>query len=336
MCWIGQRIGRVVFLGLALCLTNSFSSYAARLPQDEEAAIEKMRMLTTSLKNHYAVIGTYPNAPDWGDLSPGAEAGKARWWPNRSGVMTLRGFMPVGGYEFTYNALTGGSRYTIQAVPITLAFPIYTADEGQKSRMRLLYTDETGVIRHCIPQSFPDYVAGADDQPIDKEAQVCRTSPAPAVPAFIKALDNDDDRLNAILALGGIGPVAAPAVPRLLDLLAHVLSIEDPHQAEQEESSYIIDTLGKIGSQAASAIPLLRSALKHKVSNIRYFAAHALGEMGPQAQVAIPDLEGHLGDKEAVLLYRYPYGKDVGETAAQSLEKLRGSRLTAPAGAAAR
>ena len=146
---------------------------------------------------------------------------------------------------------------------------------------------------------------------------------APAVPTLIRALDNDYDRYRAITVLGAIGPAAAPAVPPLLGRLTDTLSVEDPYREEQTESMGIIETLAKIGPDADAAIPLLRNALKHRNSNVRYFAAYALGELGPNATVAIPDLEALQDDHEYVGLYVYPYGNNVGEVASRTLSKLR-------------
>ena len=148
----------------------------------------------------------------------------------------------------------------------------------------------------------------------------------PAVPVLIKRLEDDYDRYRAISVLGAVGPSAAPAVPALLHRLAYTLSVEDRlYRDESTEAIRIIETLAKIGPAAKEAIPLLRKALKDQVSTIRYFAAHALGEVGPTATVAISDLETLLNDHDDVGLYVYPYGKDVGEATAQTLQKLKGT-----------
>jgi len=148
----------------------------------------------------------------------------------------------------------------------------------------------------------------------------------PAVPALIKALESGYDLPRVISVLGVMGPLAAPAVPALLHRLASALSIKDKQSRGDESiaASGIIETLAKIGSPAKEAVPLLRQALRDKDSIIRYFAAHALGEMGPAATVTIPDVETLLTDHDYVGLYVYPYGKDVGEAAAQTLQKLQG------------
>ncbi len=160
---------------------------------------------------------------------------------------------------------------------------------------------------------------------------------AAALPALLKELDKAGSYLAAIHVLGAIGPAAAPAVPALLSRLTRTLLITDKYRAEPNEASGIIDTLAKIGPKAAPALPLVRSALKHPLSTIRYFAAHALGEIGPAAKVAIPELETRLNDHEYVGLYVYPYGYDVSAAAAQALHKLQGmannANLQSPGGA---
>ena len=148
---------------------------------------------------------------------------------------------------------------------------------------------------------------------------------APAVPALIDRLEEKYDHYRAIGVLGVIGPAAAPAVPVLLHHLEHDLSVEDKlYKNESTDAIGIIETLAEIGPAAKEAILLLRQALKDEVSAIRYFAAYALGEMGPAASVAIPDLKNLLTDHEYVGRYEYPHGKDVGEAAAQTLQKLQG------------
>ncbi|MEH2035607.1 HEAT repeat domain-containing protein [Nostoc sp.] len=101
-----------------------------------------------------------------------------------------------------------------------------------------------------------------------------------AVPALIKALENQDEnfRIITIAALGEIGTKAAPAVPLLTK------SLED---TSKDVRVMAVHALQQIGQNPVR--PLIQ-ALKSKNLNIRYRAAETLGQFGIEARYAVPPL----------------------------------------------
>ena len=157
-------------------------------------------------------------------------------------------------------------------------------------------------------------------------AELCRLGPkaAPAIPVLIQRLEQEQDLYRVVSTLGLIGPASASALPSLSKRLEFLLSDAAAGYGDREiETIGLIETLQRIGPHSGQPILLLRKALKDKYSIIRYFAAHALGEMGPVAAGAEPDLAALSGDHEYVGLYEYPHGKDVAESAAGALKKLK-------------
>jgi hypothetical protein len=215
-------------------------------------------------------------------------------------------------------------RFTI--VPIVMGLLLATVGvefSEAEDQVAEMTEPSSGLDTHIRDLSHPDYQVRW--KALEALAKLGPQAES-AVPALITRLEDDYDRYRAISVLGAIGPAAAPAVPALLDRLAYTLSVEDKlYRDESTEAIGIIETLAKIGPTARVAVPLLRKALKDQVSTIRYFAAYALGEMGPEANAAIPELEALLTDHEYVGLYLYPYGKDVADVVAQTLQKLQGT-----------
>lgn len=105
-----------------------------------------------------------------------------------------------------------------------------------------------------------------------------------AVPILAQGLSSKDaeDRRNAVLCLGQLGPQARDAVPALIELL------EDK---DSELRSGAAKALGSVGPQAASAVPTLVRLLREDEDYfVRCDAAEALGRIGPGAKAALPFL----------------------------------------------
>jgi len=123
-----------------------------------------------------------------------------------------------------------------------------------------------------------------------------------AVPRLIPLLDDPDLRLDAASALGGMGPAARPAIPRLRD------GLKDRDPAFRARAA---ETIGRIGWElqmanlgtettvARGAVPSLAAALKDPEVQVRVAAARALRDIGSESCVVIPDLLAVLGDPVA-------------------------------------
>src|SRR5262249_52221379 len=110
-----------------------------------------------------------------------------------------------------------------------------------------------------------------------------------AVPALIKAIKEDDERVRheACHALEEIGgrPEDVPALTGLLsDDIDHVRAAS-------------AKALGAVGAQAVPAVPSLVKLLNDKNKSARREAAVALGRIGPAAKDAVPALRDALKDE---------------------------------------
>lgn len=110
------------------------------------------------------------------------------------------------------------------------------------------------------------------------------------VDLLLNALATESDSsLHPVFAhaLGQLGEAAAPAVPRLAELL------RDDHREIREAAAA---ALGNIGSAASAAVPALARALDDCCHDVRAGAAEALGRIGPAASDAVPALIEALDD----------------------------------------
>jgi HEAT repeat protein len=140
---------------------------------------------------------------------------------------------------------------------------------------------------------------------------------AAAVPNLAVALSDADEavRLNASMALAGVGEAALPALDDTLRspdrtgtrYAAFALSemgapavellVERMRDADEQVAINASDALGNMGPEAAAAEPALRAALKADDPWRRRHAAEALGILGPAARPAVPDLAEALHDE---------------------------------------
>ena len=83
-----------------------------------------------------------------------------------------------------------------------------------------------------------------------------------AVPELVKGLQDDDAEVvrAALRTLGVVGPKAAPAVPRLMEMY------KDPKLNEQTRP-LVLFALAGIGPGAKAAVPLLTDVLKDRAAN---------------------------------------------------------------------
>jgi hypothetical protein len=103
-----------------------------------------------------------------------------------------------------------------------------------------------------------------------------------AVPGLLEALEDKPIRWWAVKALGGIGPSAADAVPKL----AHLLMCDDEYVR-----SCAAWALMRIGPTADTPLKQLIELLEHdSVLKTRCFAAMAIGDLGVSARVSLETL----------------------------------------------
>ncbi|KAB2350781.1 PBS lyase [Actinomadura rudentiformis] len=107
---------------------------------------------------------------------------------------------------------------------------------------------------------------------------------APAVPELMDMLRRDQRADAAIGALGRIGPEAAPAVPALRGLLA-----------DERAQTKAAQALWEIEGDPDEVLPILRRCITEGGGQGRY-AAIALAAMGADGAPAADDLRGLLGD----------------------------------------
>lgn len=110
------------------------------------------------------------------------------------------------------------------------------------------------------------------------------------VQALIKALNNDNARYWACIALASVGPNAKAAVPELVKLTTH---------SEPEVRMQSVMAIGEIGPDAKTAVPALIKALDDQEHSVRYGAALALAKIGDAS--AVEGLEKQLASDDRFL-----------------------------------
>jgi HEAT repeat protein len=94
------------------------------------------------------------------------------------------------------------------------------------------------------------------------------------VPALIEVVNTDDSpesRREALLALGGIGPASAVAVPAATAALA---------ATDERVVLAACYALSKIGPAAKNAVPALQKLSNDQDETVREYAAKALAAIG--------------------------------------------------------
>jgi|SRR5579872_6866908 len=119
---------------------------------------------------------------------------------------------------------------------------------------------------------------------------------------------DSERRELAFNGLTVLGPIAAPAVPALVDLL---------NSADPDVQVGAARVLGSIGPAARNASPALVKSLQSTNAYVRLFATKTLGEIHTQPEVVVPALLQSLGNlnihpslfvftTEALLKFRGP------------------------------
>jgi HEAT repeat protein len=207
------------------------------------------------------------------------------------------------------------------------------------SRLKVKGTDAFAAVTKGVSDKNPDVRLAAAEYIIDHKA------PASAVQALIKMTrDEDEDQRNeAMEALGSLGPKAGAAVTRLAELLNDK---ERPLQVTAAEalgnigepalqvldalnkavaakngdlSLEAIYTIRKLGPKASRSTPVLIAALKRD-RLIRWSATGTLGFFGKKAKAAAPDLVRVMGDRDAGI--RASAAKSLGQIGANDDKSL--------------
>lgn len=130
--------------------------------------------------------------------------------------------------------------------------------------------------------------------PTDAAAAVASLAEAgeAAVPALVEALNHQDAAYWACLALSEIGAAAAPAVPKLTELL---------DSEEMEVRLQATMALAHIGPAAKPAeAKLIEHLHNDQLAGVRYASAYALGTIGDKA-VALPELGKEFDNEDPFL-----------------------------------
>jgi HEAT repeat protein len=134
-------------------------------------------------------------------------------------------------------------------------------------------------------------------------------------------------RVAAARSIGTMGPVAASAIP---DLLEHLRS-DTPEVASQ--AAWSLGALGTSGAASPRVVAALIEALGHRDGEVRRYAAFALSRLGPPAASAIPQLTRALGDRHMAYMAARALG-DIGPPARGAIPQI--TRLLANPDLAAR
>jgi len=139
------------------------------------------------------------------------------------------------------------------------------------------------------------------------------TEAKPAVPALVRALDDQMLFPLAADALAGAGPAAKPAIPRLVELLG-----------DDSRRNRAAEILGAIGPEA---IPPLLEAIESEDLQVRDAAVYALGKAGQGSEEAVAALAALVkSDDPAARLLAFDALGSVGPTAVPALVELFGDR----------
>jgi HEAT repeat protein len=117
---------------------------------------------------------------------------------------------------------------------------------------------------------------------------------SPAVPALIQSLSSEhpDNRWSAACALANIGPHARDSVSAL------IRALEDQ---DEKVRWYAAWALAEIGPDSAPAVPALIERLNDFDDDVRGYAAMALGRIGPAARAGVPALAALKNDENGAV-----------------------------------
>ena len=146
----------------------------------------------------------------------------------------------------------------------------------------------------CLAESdttqIPELIRALENENVRYGASIAlKNLGAKSVPALRKSLtaENNELRVWSAYTLGEIGPEAKLAVNDLKKTLTHFDSALRAASAQ---------ALGKIGQSAATAVEELANSLSDDNNQVRERSVVALGKIGPSAKSAVPNLIAILTD----------------------------------------
>lgn len=122
----------------------------------------------------------------------------------------------------------------------------------------------------------------------------------------------DQSRAGLLLALGRLGPAAAPAIPDLVELLGN-----------EQIASSAARALGLIGPQAEVAVPLLHELLSHSTAAIAIAVAQALYRIDGDVASTLLTLKRYLAHESQSKVQAADCTAELGVAAAPLVPQLR-------------
>ena len=184
--------------------------------------------------------------------------------------------------------LFGDQKWRVRAAAVEAVGSTGAAAEPLSEELRSLSTgDASASVRKLATAAYGKLQAALggteskpQPQPGPSAAPKWTVTRLPGLLAAIR--EGGDAHFDALRDLRSLGPLAASALPDLLELLA------DPTHAEHH-NPYVY-AIADFGDAAAPAVPVLAARLKLKGKMDRFAAAEALGMLGPSAKAAVPSM----------------------------------------------
>ena len=203
----------------------------------------------------------------------------------------------------------------VDLVAATETLSAVVRDKGDTGRRAWALTELEKLAPHC-EGALPvlNELLKSPDEGAVLRVQAIRVlwhlkQPAEPLVAALCAEANDRKSpagVQALEALGDMGPAAKPAVPTLLELLQNPQLASTGRRWGPAHRAAVIRTLGQIGPEAEAAVPALLTLVNIDDFFLRREVALALARMGPSARQALTTRDAVWGASIALLVARPP------------------------------
>jgi HEAT repeat protein len=177
-------------------------------------------------------------------------------------------------------------------------------NDGQKEIGETAADSVTGMGPSVIPKLIEK--ASSPDPTLARRALDALGAMSPpadqVLGTYTEALDHSDPVVvfAAVKALGTLGVLAAPTIPKLAALMEELEPLQDynflwENGLDEGRLDAVPDTLVRIGAGSSG---VLIAALKAEMPIVRWRAARALGMLGPAAVTAVPALIDAIEDED--------------------------------------